>query len=244
MRSISEKTNYLTTQASLYGILLSEEEASLLLKHLALVIQKNKVLNLTRITSDKAGILLHILDSLLVYKAAETNLIKYRNFLDFGTGGGFPGIPLAIKSEVEGVLIDSVTKKVVEVEEFLKTLELDSRIKTSSDRVEVFAVKHKNEYDLVVARAVAPLATIIEYATPLLSKNGHFIAAKANISSHELDAGLKAAEFCGLEYVSRETYELPEGSGHRELFIFKKIKSAKVKLPRKNGLAKNQPLFS
>lgn len=145
-------------------------------------------------------------------------------------------------SDAHGVLLDSVTKKVVAVSEFLSSLNLNNRISTSSDRAESYALDHRNEFDLVCARAVAPLASLVEYAAPLLSFNGRFITTKAQISEEEFSAGLKAAKLCGLSYVSRETFELPQNSGHREILIFKKQNNASVKLPRMVGMAKNKPL--
>ncbi|WP_028263605.1 16S rRNA (guanine(527)-N(7))-methyltransferase RsmG [Atopobium fossor] len=230
----------LETEASIFNISLSSTQKDLLLQHLDLLIEKNKVLNLTRITDVESAIRLHIIDSLLVYKVASFD--NFFHFLDIGTGGGFPGIPLAIMSNVEGILLDSVAKKVIAVSEFLNVLGLSNRIQVSSDRVEEYAVSHIKEFDLVSARAVAPLASLVEYASPLLSINGKFIAAKAQITNEELTSGIKAAKLCGLKYVSRETYELPSNSGHRELVVFKKMKEPLVKLPRANGMAKNKPL--
>ena len=230
----------LKKEAECFGITLSPTQEDMLLEHLDLLMEKNKVLNLTRITDTEGAVRLHLIDSLLVYKAASPE--NFSIFLDIGTGGGFPGITLAIMSDAHGVLLDSVTKKVVAVSEFLSSLNLNNRISTSSDRAESYALDHRNEFDLVCARAVAPLASLVEYAAPLLSFNGRFITTKAQISEEEFSAGIKAAKLCGLSYVSRETFELPQNSGHREILIFKKQNNASVKLPRMVGMAKNKPL--
>ena len=124
----------------------------------------------------------------------------------------------------------------------LPIYELNKKILGVHSRVEEFAQKHRREFDIITARAVAQTNIIIEYAAPLQKIGGTLIVAKANIQDDELEAGLKAAEICGYEYVSRETFELPNDSGHRELLIFKKTKKEKIKLPRKNGFAKSHPL--
>ena len=230
----------LRDEAKNFKVELSPVQEDLLLKHLDLLIEKNKVLNLTRITDVELAVRLHCIDSLLVYKSASSE--EFFNFLDIGTGGGFPGIALAVMSNASGVLLDSVTKKVFAVSEFLCQLGLSNRISTSSERAEMYALNHAGEFDLITARAVAPLASLVEYAAPLVALKGRFITTKAQITNEELDSGLKVAKICGLKYVSRETYELPKDSGHREIITFKKIKEPSIVLPRSNGMAKNKPL--
>ncbi len=95
-----------------------------------------------------------------------------------------------------------------------------------------------------MARAVAQSNVILEYASPLQSQNGALLIAKANITREEYSNALKTASIVGYENVSRETFDLPKNLGHREVLLFKKTSESKIKLPRKNGLAKQKPLGS
>ncbi len=224
-----------------YNLNPNDEQIALMLQHLDLVLEKNKVLNLTRVTDIDEALVLHILDSLLLC----TLDINYEGkYLDIGTGAGYPGIPFGIYTSMKGVLLDSVGKKIKADNEFLKTMDLSNQIVGVHDRVEEFAKQHKGEFDIVMARAVAQSNVILEYASPLQSQNGTLLIAKANITQEELSNALKTAHIVGYENVSRETFELPHKLGHREVLLFKKVRDSKVKLPRKNGLAKQQPLGS
>jgi 16S rRNA (guanine527-N7)-methyltransferase len=95
----------------------------------------------------------------------------------------------------------------------------------------------------VTARAVAKLRVLIEYAAPLLAIGGFLIASKGNLTDEELDDAIKTAKICGMKIVSRETFELPNESGHREILKVEKIKRSSVRLPRRTGEAKANPLF-
>ncbi len=119
-----------------YNIDIDKDQATLLLKHLDLVLEKNKVMNLTRVIDIDDALILHILDSLLLCKLD----IDYSgSFLDIGTGAGYPGIPFGIYTKMNGVLLDSVGKKITAVNEFLKILKLDKQIVGIHERVEEFA---------------------------------------------------------------------------------------------------------
>ena len=231
----------LKEEASQLGMQLNDSQAGLLLQHLDLVIEKNKVLNLTRIVDEGDAVTKHLIDSLLFYKVLYQKDLLDGAFLDIGTGAGFPGIPFGIISGREGVLLDSVGKKIKAVSEFLDQLELSS-LHSASERVEEYARSHRGAFSLVMARAVAQVNVLVEYASPLLKDGGVLILSKGQISDEEFNDGLYAAEFCGFDHVSRETFELPHEAGHRELLVFRKTHTAKFKLPRKIGDAKHNPI--
>ena len=241
-----EQTNPLVEQllqeAQELDFSLTQDQACSLVQHLELVIEKNKVMNLTRIVDEQDAVTKHLVDSLLFTMVAQEQDLPQGEYLDIGTGAGFPGIPFAITSGREGVLLDSVGKKVKAVQEFLTQLGLSHTVHAESDRVEAFAKEHPSEFVLVVARAVAQTNVLVEYAAPLLAKGGFLIISKGNISDDELQDGQYAARVCGMEYVSRETFELPRDAGHRELLVFKKVKKPSIALPRKVGDAKHNPL--
>lgn len=224
-----------------FGINCSEYQAEQMVRHLELVIEKNKVVNLTRIVALRDAVTLHLVDSLVPLRTKSFMPSEGLRFLDIGTGAGFPGIPLAIMTGMEGVFIDSVGKKVAAVNEFIHDLRLDD-CEALHIRAEELALEQPSSFDFVVARAVAQSNVIAEYATPLLVDGGYLILEKANIASDELQNLNYASQICGLSRVSRETCELPRGLGHREVLIYRKTAKAKLKLPRKNGMAKNHPL--
>lgn len=224
-----------------YGIQCSPAQAELLIKHLDLVIEKNKVTNLTRILEPREGVVLHVVDSCMALAFLKPQMSSQSVFLDLGTGGGFPGVPLSIMTGAHVVLLDSVGKKVNAVNEFLKELGL-SNSEAVHARAEELALKHSGEFNYVFARAVAQTNILIEYATPLLKKGGKLVVQKANPTDEEIAHANKAALICGLKNVSRETFELPQGLGHREILIYEKTANARVKLPRRVGEAKSKPL--
>ena len=223
-----------------YGIECDERRASLLLRH-SLVIEKNKVVNLTRITSLQEALLLHVVDSLLPLACPEVELSESSCFVDLGTGAGYPGIPLAVMTGATALLVDSVGKKVSAVNEFIGELRLD-RARALHVRAEEIAPEYLGRQDYVFARAVAQSNVLIEYAAPLLRMHGRLVLEKGRPSAEELDASLRAAKICGMTHVSRETFELPNDLGHREILIYEKVAKPRVKLPRRTGLAKKEPL--
>ncbi len=222
-----------------YAIQISSEQAELCVKHLLLVIEKNKVLNLTRILNPKDAVVLHLLDSLLLLPYLQK--APAGDYLDMGTGAGFPGIELGICSGRNGLLIDSVGKKVDAVCEFADELDLQN-IAAEQYRLEEAALDFDEQFTCVVARALAPLPVLIEYATPFLEEHGRFVVTKGNPEKSELASGKKAAKLCGFKLIESQSFELPNDLGHRELYVFEKVSKAKVKLPRANGMARKKPL--
>lgn len=221
-------------------ITVGEHEMRLMARHLALVIQKNENVNLTRISTPEDGAYLHVVDSLLLLSAFSEAPVG--PFVDLGTGAGFPGIPLAIATGRKALLVDSVGKKIVAVEEFLRDLGIDKRVHARQVRAEDLGRTKRGAFSVVTARAIAQTNVLVEYATPLLRRKGRLVVAKANLSDDELAAGDRAARLCGLARVSRETFELPEGRGHREVVSYERVGNPSIKLPRAVGMAKRQPL--
>lgn len=238
---VEKAVEQLLSEMQWMGFACSVDKAQRMIHHLELVIEKNKLMNLTRIVTLRDAVTLHIVDSLVPLLTNDFNPSKGLRFVDIGTGAGFPGIPLALMTDMQGTLIDSVGKKVSAVNEFLSELRLDS-CRALAIRAELLAIDEPHAYDYVCARAVAQSNVLIEYATPLLKFGGQLILEKANPSSEELDNANYAAQICGLVRVSRETFELPRDLGHREVLIYERDHDARIKLPRRNGLAKSEPL--
>lgn len=232
---------YLDILLTQYKIIHTSEQAQQLVEHLELVLETNKYLNLTRITDLHEACVLHTLDSLLPLSSELCNIDNSSKVLDMGTGGGFPGLPIAIVTGATVTCIDSVKKKITAVQSFVDRLAL-SRVTPSARRLEEIQNDEKGIYTHVFARAVAQSNVLIEYAAPYLAQDGLLILEKGKPTEEEIALANTAADLCGLEYVSRETYELPEGSGTREILYYKKVRKPKIKLPRKIGMAKHHPL--
>lgn len=213
-------------------------DAELCVRHLLMVNQVNQYMNLTRISDIHEALVLHVVDSLSLTRDLP---IEPERFLDMGTGAGFPGIPFAIYTGCEGVLLDSVGKKVNAVDAFIAELGLDT-VSAVHDRCESYAFKHASEFDIVFARAVGQMNLIVEYATPFIEEDGYLVMAKANPSGDERRIADKTAELCGLELVGVDEFDLPCELGHRTVFLYQKVSKPRIKLPRAVGLAKKQPL--
>ena len=203
-----------------------------------MVNQVNQYMNLTRISDIHEALVLHVVDSLSLTRDLP---IEPERFLDMGTGAGFPGIPFAIYTGCEGVLLDSVGKKINAVNAFITELGLDA-VTAVHDRCESYASKHASEFDTVFARAVGQMNLIVEYATPFIEEDGYLVMAKANPSDEERRIADKTAELCGLELVGVDEFDLPCDLGHRTVYLYQKVSKPRVKLPRAVGLAKKQPL--
>ncbi|MCH4053021.1 MAG: 16S rRNA (guanine(527)-N(7))-methyltransferase RsmG [Atopobiaceae bacterium] len=227
----------LIEDAGIYGISIDEEQANCLLKHLALVLKENETTNLTRVTDPKTAVDIHIVDSLLITKYVNDGC----RYLDIGSGAGYPGIPVAVVRKTNTLLIDSVGKKTRALERMVFELGLDQDIEVLQCRAEELALTSP-AFDCVTARAVSSVDVLLEYGAPLLRIGGILILSKGpaeELDDHELRG---VCELCGMDEVSRETFELPHNRGTRRIFIFKKTGEPKIHLPRRVGMATKKPL--
>ena len=224
-----------------YDLLITNEQATICVKHLLYIVQLNEKINLTRITNIDEALVLHVLDSLLFCKMIPTENEVQKKILDMGTGAGFPGVPLIVSTNAHVTLLDSVGKKVNAVDMILEELGVDD-YDAVHNRTELYALEHRAEFDFVVARALASLPILIEYATPFLNMGGSLVLSKGNPTDDELESGKHAAHICGLELVEQQEFELPHSLGHRMLLRYTKVAKSSIKLPRSAGAAKRNPL--
>jgi 16S rRNA (guanine527-N7)-methyltransferase len=233
-----ELENKIIDDSAEVGISVSEVQASLLLKHLKLVVAENEKTNLTRITNLEDAVDLHVVDSLLFgsYIPGQDQRI-----VDIGTGAGFPSIPLAVTSNNMLIPIDSAGKKILAVKRIVERLGLADRVSPLHVRAEELAVDCRG-FDYVVVRAVAPFDVLLEYASPLLKEHGRLIVSKG--PSNELPDNIieSVGELVGMSMVSRETFRIPHGKGTRTLSVFVKRRKPQLKLPRRVGMASKHPL--
>ena len=221
---------------------LTEKQFQQFIQYYELLVEKNKVMNLTGITEWEEVVQKHFLDSLsLVYAVDIEDGMK---MLDLGTGAGFPGIPLKIAfPQIDIVLLDSLNKRIKFLQEVIDTLRL-KKIKAIHGRAEEFAQKkeYREKFEVVVSRAVANLSTLSEYCIPFLEIGGAFISYKSGEIQEELEQADRAILELGGSLASIETFKLPDSDVSRSLVMIEKEESTKKKYPRGGGKPSKDPL--
>lgn len=217
-----------------------DQTMSLMQRYLDSILEANKVTNLTRITDGEQARLLHIEDSLV--GLPEVNEAPTGLCGDLGSGGGFPGVPLALATGRKTLLVDSVKKKMAIVQSALDDLSLSEQISTSSERIEDLPLEYKEKFAVLTARALSKLVSLIELASPLLKKGGRLVCYKAQLSSEELEEALAVQDLVGMKMISQREICLSDGETTRTIVVFEKIGKSRIKLPRRIGLAQKQPL--
>ena len=217
-----------------------DQTMSLMQRYLDSILEANTVTNLTRITDGEQARLLHIEDSLV--GLPEVNEAPDGLYGDLGSGGGFPGVPLALVTGRKTLLVDSVKKKMAIVQSVLDDLSLSEQISTSSERIEDLPLEYKEKFAVLTARALSKLVSLIELASPLLKKGGRLVCYKAQLSSEELDEALAVQDLVGMRMISQREICLSDGETMRTIVVFEKVGKSRIKLPRRIGLAQKQPL--
>lgn len=223
-------------------ISLSEKQLMQFMAYYELLIEWNKVMNLTTITNFDEVLKKHFIDSLSLVKAYDVT--KSAAVIDIGTGAGFPGIPLKIAfPNLKVTLLDSLNKRVNFLQAVVYELALEE-IETIHGRAEDFAKKDKlrERYDLCVSRAVANLATLSEYCLPYVKVGGLFISYKSEKIAEERKAAKHAISVLGGEVEKQIEFMIPNSDIYRNLFVIRKCKETPGKYPRKAGLAAKEPL--
>lgn len=209
-------------------------------QYLDLILEANKTTNLTRITSRDEALVLHIEDSLVGLE--EVSEAPEGLYGDLGSGGGFPGVPLALATGRETVLVDSVKKKMAIVQQAVNQLGLGRQITTCSDRIEDLALDRPGSFSVLTARALSRLVALLELSSPLLVKGGRLVCYKAQLSDEEMQEALSVEDLLGMRLVSQRETMLSDGETRRTIVVFEKVGKAKLKLPRRIGAAQKTPL--
>lgn len=224
------------------GVKINERKFNKFSRFVDLLIEKNKSLNLTRIVSEEDVWVKHLFDSLIPVRFLTFK--KGMRVMDLGTGGGIPGIPLAILfPSVDFVLVDSVQKKTEAVKEFARELKLRN-VKVVNARAETLGQDpaHREQYDMVLARALAPLPILLEYTVPLIHLYGNVIAYKGPDYVEELSQSRNAITKLKAEPPKVFHYRLPYGRGDRTILQITKKQVTPDTYPRRDGMPKKSPL--
>lgn len=245
--------------AEALGIAFEPEDLERLERYLGLLLATNEKFNLTAVTDPQEVWTRHVLDSLTLLpmlasaepaegapagpagkgKPAEPTPLRV---IDIGSGGGLPGIPLAITyPTARFTLVDATGKKATFLREAVKTLGL-ANVRVLCARAEVLGqdrkAPHREHYDVAMARAVGPMATLAEYLVPLVRQGGVALAIKGQKAAEEMEAAAEALGLLGAVHV--ETVETPTG---RVVVLEKTIRTPWL-YPRANGEPKRVPLGS
>lgn len=222
------------------NIELSEKQLNQFYNYMNILIEWNKVMNLTNITEPEGIIQKHFVDSLTVLKSIKEN----DSIIDVGTGAGFPGIPIKIAfPETRITLLDSLNKRIKFLEEVINKLELKN-IETIHGRAEEVAhnKKYREKYDIAIARAVAPLNVLSEYLLPFVKIGGYAICMKGTKGKEEAEEGKNAIKILGGEITNSREFNLPNTEMARTIIEIEKIKNTEKKYPRKAGTPTKMPL--
>jgi len=229
-------------KVNMLHIELSDKQYNQYVTYYEMVVEKNKVMNLTGITEFDEFIDKHYIDSLSIVNAVDMHQVQ--SAIDVGTGAGFPGIPLKIAfPHLKVVLLDSLNKRIKFLDAVIEELGLEN-ISTIHGRAEDFAKKkeYREQFDLCVSRAVANLSTLSEYCLPFVAVNGSFVSYKSGDSEEEIHQAKHAISLLGGKVKNVDKFQLPGTDMGRALVEIKKTKQTPGKYPRKAGLPAKEPL--
>ena len=228
-----------------WNIELNNTQLAQLETYYEMLVEKNKVMNLTAITEYEDVLKKHFLDSLALSQLMNLSGKKFK-LLDMGTGAGFPGIPLKIAfPELEVTLMDSLNKRIVFLQDVISELGLTG-ITAVHGRAEEAALKpeYRERFDFCVSRAVARLVSLSEFCIPFVKQGGYFIPYKSGEIKEELLEAKFAIRELGCEYRKTYEYQLPNSDIERTLIQIEKFKQTSKKYPRGGGKPLKQPLLS
>lgn len=224
------------------GITLNEQQKQQFDKYYEMLVEWNKVMNLTGITEYDEVNLKHFTDSLTIARTQEMQ--KVQSVIDIGTGAGFPGIPLKIAfPHLKVVLLDSLNKRIKFLDAVIEELGLEN-ISTIHGRAEDFAKQkeYREQFDYVVSRAVANLTVLSEYCLPYVKEDGYFLPYKSGDIKEEAANSKKAVKILGGNIEDIISFEIPDTDMARTILKIHKTKATPKRFPRKAGLPTKEPI--
>ena len=224
------------------GVRLNDVQKEQFDRYYELLVEWNRVMNLTGITDYDEVNLKHFTDSLTIVRI--NNMENVPTLIDIGTGAGFPGLPIKIAfPHIKVILLDSLNKRIKFLDKVIDELNLDN-VFTLHGRAEDYAkkVEYREQFDTCVSRAVANLSTLSEYCLPFVKEGGNFISYKSAESDEEISHSEKAINLLGGKINRVEKFVLPGSDMRRALVKIDKVKSTPKKYPRKAGMPGKEPL--
>ena len=230
-----------------HGITLSAEQMQQFADYYQLLVETNEHVNLTRITERDEVYLKHFYDSITPARFIEGLRHHSLSICDVGAGAGFPSLPLKIAfPQLKVTIIDSLNKRINFLRDLVHRLDLKN-VKLYHARAEDFGSRrshHREQYDLVIARAVARLNVLSEFCLPLARIGGEFVAMKSVNAPEELDQSRYAIDQLGGKVINDHTFKLPVSGDIRRIIVIRKQKRTPKKYPRKAGTPNRRPLLN
>ncbi len=232
----------LVQDAKQMGITLSEDQLYRFQDFYRDLVETNKVMNLTAITEPEEVVTKHFLDSLSIANVLTPE--EGQKILDLGTGGGFPGMPMAIAwPKAQYVLADSLNKRIQFLNRHIEAHNMTQAVAVHG-RAEELAKQssYREQFDLVVSRAVANLSTLCEYTLPFVKVGGYFVSYKSGKIEEELNDAKKAIAILGGKCRKVKAFTLQDTDYERSLIVIQKVKETPKAYPRKAGTPSKLPL--
>mgnify|MGYP002622667940 CR=1 FL=1 len=209
----------------------------------SLLLEKNKVMNLTAIEDMEQIEIKHLIDSLESVPLIKELAGEEFSLADVGCGAGFPGIPLKIVfPKAHFTLVDSINKRITFVEEAGSRLGLEKFEAVAARAEDIARTEKRESFDICVSRAVAKTNVLLEYCLPMVKTGGYCIFYKSSEPEKEIGDAQEALKVLGGRIRNTLSFELPEGGGGRSLIVVEKLSPTGEKYPRKAGRPAKRPI--
>lgn len=230
----------LLSGAAEYGVTLSDEAVERFDIYARLLVERNKVMNLTAITESDEIVKKHFVDSLSLLSVVD--IPENAKVIDVGTGAGFPGIPLMIaRPDLRMTLLDSTRKRLGFIEEVSHETSLEPELLHSRAEDAGKNENYRERYDLATARAVSNLRDLSEYCLPFVKKGGVFAPMKSAKADEEITQAKKAIHILGGRIEKKVSFDIGD-VGSRTVIIIKKISQTPTKYPRPSAKMAKFPI--
>lgn len=202
-----------------------------------MLVEKNKVMNLTAITEDDKVARLHFADCLYLLSCED---LKGKKIIDIGCGGGFPSLPLlCAQPDLDITGVDSTAKRIAFVDESARALGVGGQFVAA--RAEEYALKNREKFDFATARAVVSLNVLLELSLPMLKVGGKLLAMKG-MNAQEDEQAAKALQVLGGKIVDIKTYSVGEEFPERRIVVVEKVRKTPDAYPRRFAKISAKPL--
>ncbi len=233
--------DFLRAQLAGIGLTATERQLEQFLLYYNMVVEQNKVMNLTAITEYNEFVVKHFCDSLMINSVVD---LGCKSLVDLGTGAGFPGIVLKIMfPDLKITLIDSLNKRINFLNRVIEKLDLKNIVAVHGRAEDCGrSPLYREQFDICVSRAVSNLSTLSEYCLPFVKVNGLFISYKSANIDEELESAQNAIEKLSAKVIDKHIFILPGTDMKRCLIAIKKLAPTDKKYPRKAGIPNREPL--